>query len=195
MSRSTIQEKKIPQGSLWQRSCDSWIYQGSLWQRSGDSWIYQGSLWQRSCDSWIYQGSLWQRSCDSWIYHLSTKTTWLDSCSWRVVLHTILKCLLICLMVFNATFNNISLLIVEETGRPKENHRPVTDKLYHIMLYTSPWSRFQLTTSVMVGRLHTIQSRPWWPLNLELTVTMTMVQYMLLATDKINKKLRQSITF
>ena len=27
----------------------------------------------------------------------------------------------------------------------------VTYKLYHIMLYTSPWSRFELTTSVMVG--------------------------------------------
>ena len=27
----------------------------------------------------------------------------------------------------------------------------VTDKLYHIMLYTSPWSRFELTTSVMIG--------------------------------------------
>ena len=27
----------------------------------------------------------------------------------------------------------------------------VTDKLYHIMLYTSPWSKFQLTTSVMIG--------------------------------------------
>jgi hypothetical protein len=26
----------------------------------------------------------------------------------------------------------------------------VTDKLYHIMLYTSPWSRFELTTSVMI---------------------------------------------
>jgi hypothetical protein len=25
----------------------------------------------------------------------------------------------------------------------------VTDKLYHIMLYTSPWSRFKLTTSVI----------------------------------------------
>ena len=39
-------------------------------------------------------------------------------------------------MVFNVTFNNISLLssvlLVEETG---ENHRPVADKLYHIMLY------------------------------------------------------------
>jgi hypothetical protein len=29
------------------------------------------------------------------------------------------------------------------------NHQPVTDKLYHIMLYTSPWSRFELTSVVM----------------------------------------------
>jgi len=42
--------------------------------------------------------------------------------------------------VFNATFNNISVilwrsvLLVEETGVPGENHRPVTDKLYQIML-------------------------------------------------------------
>ena len=27
----------------------------------------------------------------------------------------------------------------------------VTDKLYPIMLYTSPWSRFELTTSVVIG--------------------------------------------
>jgi hypothetical protein len=27
----------------------------------------------------------------------------------------------------------------------------VTYKLYHIMLYTSPWSRFELTTSVVIG--------------------------------------------
>ena len=27
----------------------------------------------------------------------------------------------------------------------------VTDKLYHIMWYTLPWSRFELTTSVVVG--------------------------------------------
>jgi hypothetical protein len=26
----------------------------------------------------------------------------------------------------------------------------VTDKLYHIMMYTSPWLRFQITTSVMI---------------------------------------------
>jgi hypothetical protein len=49
----------------------------------------------------------------------------------------------VCLMVFNATFNNISVilwrsvLLMEETGGPGENHRPaqVSDKLYHIMLY------------------------------------------------------------
>ena len=64
---------------------------------------------------------------------------------------------LVCLMVFNATFNNISViswrsvLLVEETREPVENHCPVTDKLYHIMLYTLPWSRFKLTTSVVIG--------------------------------------------
>ena len=41
-------------------------------------------------------------------------------------------------MVFNATFNNISViswrsvLLVEETAIPRENHRPVSS---HIMLY------------------------------------------------------------
>jgi hypothetical protein len=39
--------------------------------------------------------------------------------------------LLVCLMALNATFNNISVtlwqsvLLVEETGGPGENHRPV----------------------------------------------------------------------
>ena len=62
-------------------------------------------------------------------------------------------------MELNATFNNISaiswrsVLLVEETGGPGENPdlSQVTDKLYHIMLYTSPWSRFELTTSVVIG--------------------------------------------
>ena len=71
-------------------------------------------------------------------------------------------CLFVCLMVFNATFNNISViswqsvLLMEEAEEPRENHWPewvklqVTDKLYLIMLYTSPWSRFELT-SVVIG--------------------------------------------
>jgi len=43
--------------------------------------------------------------------------------------------------VDNNTFNNISfsswrsVLLVEENRVPGENHRQVTDKLYHMMLY------------------------------------------------------------
>jgi hypothetical protein len=42
--------------------------------------------------------------------------------------------------VCNATINNISVisrrtaLLVEKTRVHRENHRPITDKLYHIML-------------------------------------------------------------
>ena len=49
-------------------------------------------------------------------------------------------------MVFYATFNKISaiswwsVLLVEETGRPDKTTdlSQITDKFYHIMLYTSP---------------------------------------------------------
>ena len=62
-------------------------------------------------------------------------------------------------MVFNDTFNNISViswrsvLLVEETGGPEENHRPAAShwQLYHMMLYTSPWAGVEPTTSVVIG--------------------------------------------
>ena len=49
----------------------------------------------------------------------------------RYVIVTHLVCLFVCLMVFNATFNNSSaiswrsVLLVEETEGLGENHRPV----------------------------------------------------------------------
>jgi hypothetical protein len=63
----------------------------------------------------------------------------------------------VCLMVFNATFNNIFNYIVAVSfigggNRSIRRKQPTCCKLlYHIMLYTSPWSRFELTKSVVIG--------------------------------------------
>ena len=46
-------------------------------------------------------------------------------------MHVRVFLLFVCLMMFNATFNNISVilwqsvLLMEETGEPRENHQPI----------------------------------------------------------------------
>ena len=61
-------------------------------------------------------------------------------------------------MVSIARFNNISdirwrsVLLVEETGVPEENHRPVTDKLYHILSRVHiAINGIRITTLVFIG--------------------------------------------
>ena len=72
---------------------------------------------------------------------------------------------------FNATFNNVSVilwrsvLLVEETGENTTDLPQVTDKLYHIILYTSPLRGIR--THNISGERHRLnrQTAPYSPMH------------------------------
>ena len=77
--------------------------------------------------------------------------------------------LLVCLMVFNATFNNISAItwpsvsLVEETGGPGENHRPVA----------SHWQTLSQNWQWGAIKNETLLQKRWFPIpHCELTIYM-----------------------
>ena len=58
-----------------------------------------------------------------------------------------------CLTPLSTIFKLWSVLLVEgaEDQEKTTDLSQVPGKCYHIMLYTSPWSTFELTTSVVIG--------------------------------------------
>jgi hypothetical protein len=87
--------------------------------------------------------------------------------TWKLVLFISLQCILLVECLYHSIFNSCILflikllllyhvfiiLLVEETGGFGENHRPLAShwQFYRIMLSISPCSRFELTTSVVIG--------------------------------------------
>ena len=101
--------------------------------------------------------------------------------------HTLISLILlfvVCLMVFNATFNNISaiswrsVLLVEDTGVPGENHRPVAshwETLSHNIVHLALISgdRHWLHRNSCKSNYHTITAAPasgWKPSFLQKSV-------------------------
>ena len=94
------------------------------------------NIWPEHATLYFYfcsNCSVTQVSALSGVNTLTIERTWLRIFQKRVVRtkFVIYVLLRVRVMVFNATFNNISViswrsvLLVEETGVPRENHRPV----------------------------------------------------------------------
>jgi hypothetical protein len=83
------------------------------------------------------------------------------SCNFKLFFFELMGRLGLCVTVINTTFNNISIiscrsvLLVEETWVPRENHRPVANHWqalsHNVVEYTSPWVEFELTPIVVIG--------------------------------------------
>ena len=125
---------------------------------------------------------------------------------WLVIGFCLFVCLFVCLMVVNVTFNNVlviswrSVSLVEETTELSQ----VTDKLYHIMLCTLPWSRFELTTSVVIdtdcigsckSNYHTITATTVPGLLLDSTLTIHCILYKPFIVFYIDLSLYSILTF
>ena len=84
---------------------------------------------------------------------------YLCSCDWHVLITMTLNNKFVCLMVFNATFNNISViswrsvLLVEETGGPRENPRPVASHWQTLSHNVVHLALFEIRTHIS-GDIH-----------------------------------------
>ena len=85
-----------------------------------------------------------------------------DLCNWdrHVFITMTLNSMFVCLMVFNATFNNISViswrsvLLVEETEGPRENHRPVASRRQTLPHNVVQFALIEIRTHNISGDRH-----------------------------------------
>ena len=135
----------------------------SVWPQSNLIITMVADLLNKKRSLTAYQcDELFSLDCRKSKIHTNWNTLWvLDSISSQYMTHCWTECWyqkkpliwLAAFMVFKATFNNISVILWQSVLFMEETTDllQVTDKLCHIMLYTSPWVGFELSTSVVIG--------------------------------------------
>jgi hypothetical protein len=72
-------------------------------------------------------------------------------CTEMIIFLTLKYIIFLCFIEYAISIVRPNFNIVPVIKQKTTNLSQVTDKLYNIMLYTSPWSGFELTASVVIG--------------------------------------------
>jgi hypothetical protein len=112
---------------------------------------------------------------------------------------------LVWFMVFNTTFNNFSVilwwsvLLVEETGVPGENHQPVASHWqtlsHNVVSVYLAWAEFELTTLVVIGSVCISNCKSNYHTITTTTPTSPLPQKKIYAMDKYQNNLKIKLVY